>query len=68
MAQRRVVYATDNNMNTTEPLHERFRREAYEIELKRERERQVKLSDEQLARLTAREQERAKLNLIIPRR
>jgi Holliday junction resolvase len=54
-------------MNTTETLHERFRRETYELELKREREQQVKLSDEQIARLTAWEQERSKLNLIIPR-
>ncbi len=56
-----------NDMNTTETLHERFRRETYELELKREREQQVKLSDEQIARLTAWEQERSKLNLIIPR-
>jgi hypothetical protein len=53
-------------MNTTE-ITERFRREACEIELKRQREQQVKLSDEQLARIYAREHERAKLNLIIPR-
>jgi hypothetical protein len=54
-------------MNTTE-LHERFRREAYELELKREREQQVKLADEQIERLKTREHERANLNLIIPRR
>jgi Holliday junction resolvase len=54
-------------MNTTETLHERFGREAYELELKRQREQQVKLSDEQIAQLKAWERERSKLNLIIPR-
>ncbi len=68
MAQRGFIYATDNDMNTTETLHERFRREAYEIELKRERDRQVKLSDEQISQLKAWDRERSKLNLIIPRR
>jgi Holliday junction resolvase len=54
-------------MNTQTDIYERFHREAYEIELKRQREQQVKLSDEQIARIYAREQERSKLNLIIPR-
>ncbi len=58
----------NNEMNTNhETIYERFRREAYELELKRQREQQVKLSDEQIARIYAREHERAKLNLIIPR-